>query len=968
MKEDRFSIKRIWTLFVFVMLFILPMSVFAEQKVVRVGWYASPQFQDGMSDDAEKGGYSYEYLQKVADYTDWQYTYVYGGWADLFAKLQKGEIDVLAGVSDTPERRSTMTFPQYHMGTDKYFLFQHKDNPSMMAFNKLSFVGKKIGSVRNNRMTTYLEKWARDNAINLNIVLYDNFEERDKAFVSHVLDGAAATGNNIGAQDGVVPVALVGEEPFYLAVNKERPDLLQELNSALDILNRTYPNLLRDLQRESYGSSFDNSTLSKEEENWLSKHQVLRVGYVKNYMPFCGEAADGKVQGILTDIMEQLVDKLHLNNRLQVQYEGYDSFKDMGQAINEGNIDVSFFVINERKILNEMQINATSEVMNVSFSAAYLGDYSKKTFDVIASYARPVKKVKDQYPDSKILQVASDKDALDAVKSGKATCTIMSSYRLNYLLNYPGYRDIKVMPLSVSCNYSLGVAKDNKALLSLMDKGIFMMDNAVVNDKLFRYIQSNVKYTLTDFIREYMALVLLLTFAVSGAIVMFLMHHNRSMARAKREVEEQLRQINALNGELEERQAQLEESASEQEAQIEEIQALNGELQETKIAAESANEAKTIFLNNMSHDIRTPMNAILGFTDILEKELDKPEKAAVTLKKIKSSGKYLLEIINNVLDMARIESGKATLNEDFNDLYSPSNDISIIFEAELRKKNLILDKSIDITHRYVMMDSLKIAQICMNLLSNAIKYTPEGGTITVNFSELPSERPGYGTYVMRVADNGIGMSEEFQETIFDAFTRERNTTQSKVIGTGLGMSVVKKLVELMHGTIEVESELGKGTTFTVAIEHKIVENPEDYIKHNQEQEAGHVDFTNKRILLAEDNELNAEIAMAVLEEEGFKVEHAEDGVVCVDMLNKAEAGYYDIILMDVQMPNLNGYAATGMIRKLHDKVKAQIPILAMTANAFDEDKKQALAAGMDGFCTKPIDVEQLNRELARVLK
>jgi len=441
------------------------------------------------------------------------------------------------------------------------------------------------------------------------------------------------------------------------------------------------------------------------------------------------------------------------------------------------------------------------------------------------------------------------------------------------------------------------------------------------------------------------------------------------------EQEAQIEEITRLNESLEENQAQLEEAAAENEAQLEEISAANDELEasqealeEAKEAAEAANEAKTTFLNNMSHDIRTPMNAILGFTKLIERDINNPKSIAVSLKKIKSSGNYLLNIINNILDMARIESGKVSLNPEFLDLEDPDANILSVFEEEFKKKNLTVSFDLDIKHRYVLIDIPKANEIVVNLVSNAIKYTPAGGRVAIKMEELPCAKPGYGTYSWSITDTGIGMSKEFLATIFEAFTREKNTTQSKIIGSGLGMAIVKKLVDFLGGTIEVESELGKGTTFRVVLEHQLVNKPEDYVKEQEAHIPEDIDFTGKHILLAEDNDLNAEIAMALLEDEGFRVERAEDGLKCIEKLCSAAAGCYDVILMDVQMPYLDGYGATARIRQLADKAKAGIPILAMTANAFEEDKKKALEAGMDGFCTKPIEIEQLNKELARVLK
>jgi len=382
--------------------------------------------------------------------------------------------------------------------------------------------------------------------------------------------------------------------------------------------------------------------------------------------------------------------------------------------------------------------------------------------------------------------------------------------------------------------------------------------------------------------------------------------------------------------------------------------------------ANKASDAKTSFLFNMSHDIRTPMNAILGFSELLEQQKDNPERVTDYLNKIKSSGKFLLSLINNVLDMARIESGKMELDEEFYDLLDFKNNAVALFEDMAMRKHITLTHdSPQLKHRYVMIDQMKVRQIVLNLLSNAIKYTPDGGSVHYTFEEVPCQREGYATYVSTVKDNGIGMSAEFAKTIFDMFSRERNTTESKQVGTGLGMSIVKRLVDMMGGTIELETEPGKGTTFIVTLSHPIVENPEQYLKKElpHEEMVQQANLEGKRILLAEDNDLNAEIAIAILEGVGFKIDHAEDGVQCVKMLSDAEAGYYDAILMDVQMPNMNGYETTKRIRSMSDKAKAAIPIIAMTANAFDEDKKKALDAGMNGHLAKPIDMDELMKVL-----
>jgi signal transduction histidine kinase/ActR/RegA family two-component response regulator len=427
----------------------------------------------------------------------------------------------------------------------------------------------------------------------------------------------------------------------------------------------------------------------------------------------------------------------------------------------------------------------------------------------------------------------------------------------------------------------------------------------------------------------------------------------------------------ALNGELEDKQDKLEETSAEMEAQLEEITALNDELEDKQgrlgVAckqAEAANNAKTSFLFNMSHDIRTPMNAIIGFTDLLEKHQEEPDKRADYLKKIQDSSAVLLSIINNVLEMARIEKGTLVIDEVAWSAEQFSDSLYSVFEDMMRQKNLEFTREIDVEHEYVFCDPIKLREVFINILSNAYKYTNAGGKINMRQEEIPTDREGYAIYKTTISDTGMGMSEDFLPHIFEEFSRENNTTDNKIEGTGLGMPIVKRLVEFMGGTIEVTSRKGVGSTFIVTIPHKIAEKP-DLVEHT----TGELDvdiFKGKRILLAEDNELNAEIAIEILGEAGFEVERAADGQICVDMVKKSEDFYYDLILMDIQMPNLNGYEATKAIRALPDVSKSNITIIAMTANAFEEDKRDAKRAGMNGHLAKPVDVKQLYKTLMRI--
>ncbi len=413
---------------------------------------------------------------------------------------------------------------------------------------------------------------------------------------------------------------------------------------------------------------------------------------------------------------------------------------------------------------------------------------------------------------------------------------------------------------------------------------------------------------------------------------------------------------------------------NEMKKELEQKNALNAALD----IAEKANKAKTEFLFNMSHDIRTPMNAIIGFSDLLDKHLDDTDKIKDYIRKIKSSSKYLLSLINNILEMSRIESGKVELNELPRYTGEIMDGICNIFENQMAAKNIKFIRESRVKHRKLYCDSLKMREIFVNILGNALKYTEPGGTVRFISEEVPSDREGLVKVVSTIEDNGIGMSEKYLENIFEEFSRERNSTESGQVGTGLGMAIVKKLVDFLGGTIEVYSKVGEGSRFVVTLYHRLAENEnivyEEYT-NSDETNVSDTDYKNRfmklagrRILVAEDNLLNAEIAITILEEAGFLVEHAEDGEKCVAIINEKEAGYYDMILMDVQMPNMDGYEATKLIRNLSDKKKADIPIVAVTANAFEQDKKNALDAGMNGHISKPLNMLELRRVLVDVFE
>lgn len=543
------------------------------------------------------------------------------------------------------------------------------------------------------------------------------------------------------------------------------------------------------------------------------------------------------------------------------------------------------------------------------------------------------------YPRWKLVDYDSFADAADMIMNEKADCFLMGT---SQALKYDNERDFKSVPLTKTMEACFAVREGEGILLSILNKTLKDMPSDMLTSALAIYDSTADKVTFYDFVKDNM----LVFFVTAGFFVLTIIGIILVLLRKARKAE-----------------AVAKLAAND-------TQKLNDKLEIALKKAEDASLAKTRFLSNMSHDIRTPMNAILGYAQLMVNELKGKNLPEISeyLKKLQQSGNLLLSIINNVLDMAQIESGRMEIDENYGRIEDIRQTLFEIFGDEAKKKNLVLQYTINVEHENILTDTTKVKEIFVNILSNAIKYTSSGGSVKVSVDELPCDEDGYMMVRTRVSDTGIGMSQEYLTNIFEAFTREQNTTKSKIAGTGLGMSIVKKYVDLLGGTINVESELGKGSTFTVTLKHRIADESYYVKKYIEESGTGSEILEGRNILLAEDNDLNAEIAEAILESAGLKIERVEDGIQCVNRIEKMPADTYDMILMDIQMPQMDGYKATQAIRNLPDEDKASIPIVAMTANAFEEDKRDAIAAEMNGHIAKPIQVDKMLSILSEVIR
>ena len=1054
---------------------VLPVKAAAETasaKVVRVG-----SFEDTFNYVNEKGarkGYGYELLETLSGYTGWQFEYVTCDWSDCFEKLKNGEIDIIGGISYTEDRTQEMLFSDEPMGVEKYYLYADLSRADISASDFKTLNGKKIGVLMGTEPEVMLAEWEEKYGLKTEHVNISNNEDVKQKLANHEIDCFVSLEESFWAERGISTITRVGESGIYYAINKNRPDIKEELDDAMRALDEAVPFYTADLYKRYFSMDYT-PILTGEEKAWLRKHGAIRMGFLASDSGVSTfDPATGEFTGVITDYIQFAADCLG-NQELEFQLVGYDSKEAELDALKSGEIDMIFHCDQNPNLAEEYHFACT----NTTWTSNLMAVTNKQHFNEnnVNRIAVPQNKLSLKkylafyYPQWEIVDCDTQEDAARLVKDGQADCFVTGiSSENKYSKKYSFYSVPLVNPVR-SC---FAVNSGNRSLLSILNKTIKAMPVNMLAGALAMYKSSARKVTLSDFIKDnFFKVMLISSIAVAVVLLTILM-----LLQKARKAEAAARK-----------------AASD-------TQELNAKLQVAVEKAESANRAKSTFLSNMSHDIRTPMNAIIGFTTLALSNIDDTDRVKDYLGKTLASSNHLLSLINDVLDMSRIESGKIHLEEVEVNLSDVLHDLKTIVSGQIYAKQLELYMDVmDVTDEDVYCDKTRLNQILLNLLSNAIKFTPAGGTVSVRVRQLAGKVHGCGQYEFRIKDNGIGMSPEFAKKIFEPFERERTSTVSRIQGTGLGMAITKNIVDMMGGTIEVQTAQGKGTEFTVCVpmraqtEQRPVEKiteleglkalvvdddfntcdsvtkmlvkvgmraewtlsgKEAVLRARQSIEmsdayhayiidwrlpdmngievtrqirslhddtpiiiltaydwsdieveakaAGvtafcakpmflsdlretlmsalgqkptdavqgllpekNADFKGKHILLVEDNELNREIAQEILREYGFLVDSAENGAVAVEKVSTAAPGSYDLVLMDVQMPIMDGYTATRKIRALDDPARAKLPILAMTANAFDEDRRNALESGMNGFLSKPIVIDDLVQELHKIL-
>ncbi|WP_293554053.1 transporter substrate-binding domain-containing protein [Phascolarctobacterium sp.] len=915
-----------------------------ERRTVRVGVLA----QDGLCQKDANGrlsGYTIDLWQMANRYMDVKVEYVgYGkNWNELLQMLEHGELDILTNAQKSPEREQIFAFTK-PTGVTSGLLNVRADNTKFIAGDYATYNGMRIGTFRKDRSYEIFKKWAQEKGFTYQTTFYDTSTELYAAFRRGEVEAIVA--NSFCRHEEERTLDMFYTNNIYGIVRKDDTQLLNEFNYALNQMNASEGDWVHMLLYKYVNQARAVQTVFSQREQELirqyqSGEKKLIVGVWTDRAPL-SYVENGKLKGILPELFDKIMQKAGIPYTIKLPKDKADYEK----MCLDGSVDVIMDWRHDNIPLAEERDYALSKkYLDTRIVLLKRNTLKGQPHTFAVENTTRLSNVEDKLVDDANVFLTNNVDeSVRAVAYGKADATYLYYYMALYYLNQGSYKNLVYEILDnpgpdVHIAFTAGVSHELSGIISKCISQISNEERTQIINKYTTFQPQNMDFvTYIAYNPQMTLLFFVFILAISlGFLLMYMRLHEKKRLLAQE-------QAYAV------KQEQLAE------------------------AAQAANKSKTSFLFNMSHDIRTPMNAIIGFANLAQNAKCSTEQMHSYLSKILVASQHLLSLINDILEMSRIESGKITLEPAPTSWNEMLQELQTIMQEQIESKKQSFTISIaPLTHDYVMIDKLRMEQVLVNLVSNASKYTPERGSIRVELAQYPADKPNQALYKISVIDNGMGMSEDFVKKIFSPFERANNTTVSKIQGTGLGMSITKSIVDLANGTIDVKSKLGEGTEIIVAVTLCLCTDAEIATLNakqldNPQAQAEQPDFKGKRLLVVEDNKLNREITVTILEQTGIITEQAEDGSVAVKMVQEAAPGYYDLILMDIQMPIMDGYEATKQIRALPDKRLAQLPIIAVSANAFEEDKKASLAAGMDGHIAKPINVPDLFALMQKLIK
>ena len=915
-----------------------------QRRTVRVGVLA----QDGLCQKDANGrlsGYTIDLWQMANRYMDVKVEYVgYGkNWNELLQMLEHGELDILTNAQKSPEREQIFAFTK-PTGITSGLLNVRADNTKFTAGDYATYNGMRIGTFRKDRSYELFQKWAQEKDFTYQTTFYDTSPELYAAFYRGEVEAIIA--NSFRKPDVERTLDMFYTNNIYGIVRKDDTQLLNEFNYAINQMNANEGDWVHMLLYKYVNqTSAVQTVFSQREQELIRQYQSgekkLIVGVWTDRAPL-SYVENGKLKGILPELFDKIMQKAGIPYTIKLPKDKADYEK----MCLDGSVDVIMDWRHDNIPLAEERDYALSKkYLDTRIVLLKRNTLKGQPHTFAVENTTRLSNVEDKLVDDANVFLTNNVDeSVRAVAYGKADATYLYYYMALYYLNQGSYKNLVYEIIDtpgpdVHIAFTAGVSHELSGIISKCISQISNEERTQIINKYTTFQPQDMDFaTYITYNPQLTLLFFFFILAISlGFVLMYMRLHEKKLLLAQE-------QAYAV------KQEQLAE------------------------AAQAASKSKTTFLFNMSHDIRTPMNAIIGFANLAQNAKCSTEQMHSYLSKILVASQHLLSLINDILEMSRIESGKITLEPAPTSWNEMLQELQTIMQEQIESKKQSFTISIaQLTHDHVMIDKLRMEQVLVNLVSNASKYTPERGSIRVELAQYPADKPNQALYKISVIDNGMGMSEDFVKKIFSPFERANNSTVSKIQGTGLGMSITKSIVDLANGTIDMKSKLGEGTEIIVAVTLRLCTDAETAARNakqldKQQAQAEQPDFKGKRLLVVEDNKLNREITVTILEQTGIITEQAEDGSVAVKMVQEAAPGYYDLILMDIQMPIMDGYEATKQIRALPDKRLAQLPIIAVSANAFEEDKKASLAAGMDGHIAKPINVPDLFALMQKLIK
>lgn len=901
---------------------VLPAPAFAadsdqQVKTVRVGWLVNNAgFQEGTPGE-RLSGWGYEYLQTLSYYTKgWQYEYVSGTFTELMDMLEAGEIDLMPNISYSAEREQTLLFSSNPEGTERYYIYAKPDRDDLAKGDPQALQGLTIGCNSGVMQTIVAQQWLADEGVTCTYKEIDTGGALFEALSDGEVD-AVIMNDTISSPDAS-PMFYIGSSDYYFAVPKSRPDLMNDINAAMTAIARVNPRYNDEVKSSYSTQNSGSSSLTGPEASWLKANgNTITLGYLKNQLPYCTQNDDGEMEGSLASLATTLHDKFGIT----VTTVAFSSNKQMVKALSKGTIDAALPLFRDYWLAEQAGVIQSNPMGTVSLTAIHSSNNLDSDLKNIACTDSAIVnrfELESLFPDATITEYPNADEALRALNEEKANCIIVPSARLQTIRDAHDIENFETQELTSAAQLSCVISRGKPGLLGIINKGII---NAGESLSASSYsptsysAQESDTFQLVYRNRTAIATVIICMLLAGIAILVW------SLQRA----------------------------------------------QEARQKADAANAAKTAFLTRMSHDIRTPLNGILGLIEIEELREGDMQVARESRAKARVAANHLLSLINDILEMGRIEERKVTLDHESFNLKELCDNALVLCKLRASDRGItMLDTSEPYAvDQYMIGSPTHIRQILVNLLDNSIKYNKRGGTVTFSSTIKPLDDE-HAVFCFSVSDTGIGMTPEFLTRIYEPFTQEGDDARSKFQGTGIGMSIVKSLIDMMGGTIEISSEVGAGSTFNVQIPLDIDKNPR--ARECADEQTYNCSLAGMNVLLAEDNELNAEIAQVLLESEGIVVTRAADGNQTVDLYVSRPAGSFDAILMDIMMPGMNGYEATRAIRLSEKADATDIPIIALTANAFVEDAKAAHDAGMNAHLSKPLDFNKLKNILAHIKK